>query len=37
MIYIYMGEGAGGALSREKARDVLGEPPEYLLKQEDSS
>ena len=29
MIYnndIYMGEGAGGALSREKARDVLGEP-----------
>ena len=23
---IYMGEGAGGALSREKARDVLGEP-----------
>ena len=25
-IYIYMGEGAGGALSREKSRDVLGEP-----------
>ena len=23
---IYMGEGAGGALSREKSRDVLGEP-----------
>ena len=23
---IYMGEGAGGALSRETSRDVLGEP-----------
>jgi len=34
---IYMGEGAGGALSREKARDVPGGAPEYLLKQEDSS
>jgi uncharacterized lipoprotein YmbA len=27
----------GGALSREKSRDVLEQPPEYLLKQEDSS
>ena len=34
---IYMGEGAGGALSREKSRDVLGEPRNTLLKQEDSS
>ena len=33
---IYMGEGAGGALSREKSRDVLGEP-RNTLKQEDSS
>ena len=27
----------GGALSREKSRDVLEQPPEYLLRQEDSS
>jgi len=27
----------GGGLSREKSRDVLEQPPEYLLKQEDSS
>ena len=31
------GEGAGGGLTREKSRDVLEQPPEYLLKQEDSS
>ena len=39
MIYnndIY-GGGGRGALSREKSRDVLEQPPEYLLKQEDSS
>jgi hypothetical protein len=29
--------GLGGALSREKSRDVLEQPREYLLKQEDSS
>ena len=34
---IYMGRGQGGALSREKSRDVLGGAPEYVLKQEDSS
>ena len=34
---IYMGEGAGGALAREKSRDVLGEPRNYVLKQDDSS
>ena len=27
----------GRGLSREKSRDVLEQPPEYLLKQEDSS
>jgi ABC-type polar amino acid transport system ATPase subunit len=27
----------GSPLSREKSRDVLEQPPEYLLKQEDSS
>jgi len=27
----------GPPLSREKSRDVLEQPPEYLLKQEDSS
>ena len=31
------GEGGGPPLSREKSRDVLEQPPEYLLKQEDSS
>ena len=31
------GDGVGGGLSREKSRDVLEQPPEYLLKQEDSS
>ena len=31
------GGGGGGALSREKSRDVLEQPPQYLLKQEDSS
>ena len=31
------GVGVGGGLSREKSRDVLEQPPEYLLKQEDSS
>jgi hypothetical protein len=31
------GGGVGGALSREKSRDVLEQPPEYLLKEEDSS
>ena len=43
MIYnndIYGEGGRGVGLTREKSRDVLGEPrniPEYLLKQEDSS
>ena len=32
-----VGWGEGGGLSREKSRDVLEQPPEYLLKQEDSS
>ena len=31
------GEGGGPPHSREKSRDVLEKPPEYLLKQEDSS
>ena len=31
------GVGGGPPLSREKSRDVLEQPPEYLLKQEDSS
>ena len=30
-------QGGGPPLSREKSRDVLEQPPEYLLKQEDSS
>ena len=29
--------GGGSPLSREKSRDVLEQPPEYLLKHEDSS
>ena len=31
------GGGGGAPLSREKSRDVLEQPPQYLLKQEDSS
>ena len=30
-------QGGGPPLSREKSRDVLEQPPQYLLKQEDSS
>jgi len=37
MIVVVVGEGGGGPLSREKSRDVLEQPPQYLLKQEDSS
>ena len=37
MMVVVVGVGVGGALSREKSRDVLEQPPEYLLKQEDSS
>ena len=34
MVMVVVG---GPPLSREKSRDVLEQPPEYLLKQEDSS
>ena len=41
MVMVVVGEGGGGGgaggLSREKSRDVLEQPPQYLLKQEDSS
>ena len=37
MIYNNDIYGGGPPLSREKSRDVLEQPPEYLLKQEDSS
>ena len=37
MVVVVGGEGGGPPLSREKSRDVLEQPPEYLLKQEDSS
>ena len=46
MVVVVVGEGGGGGggwggggapLSREKSRDVLEQPPQYLLKQEDSS
>ena len=41
MVVVVVGGGGGGwggvPLSREKSRDVLEQPPEYLLKQEDSS
>ena len=41
MVVMVVGEGGrgggGGGLSREKSRDVLEQPPQYLLKQEDSS
>ena len=37
MLMMVMVVGLGGGLSREKSRDVLEQPPEYLLKQEDSS
>ena len=36
VMVVVVGEG-GGPLSREKSRDVLEQPPQYLLKQEDSS
>jgi hypothetical protein len=38
VVMVVVGGGRGGPpLSREKSRDVLEQPPEYLLKQEDSS
>ena len=38
VVGVVVGGGGGGPpLSREKSRDVLEQPPEYLLKQEDSS
>jgi hypothetical protein len=37
MVVMVGGEGGGPPLSREKSRDVLEQPLEYLLKQEDSS
>ena len=37
VLVVLVGGGGGGGLSREKSRDVLEQPPEYLLKQEDSS
>jgi hypothetical protein len=39
VVMVVVGEGGRGGppLSREKSRDVLEQPPEYLLKQEDSS
>jgi len=38
VMVVVVGEGGGGGpLSREKSRDVLEQPPQYLLKQEDSS
>ena len=37
MVVVVVVVGGGPPLSREKSRDVLEQPPEYLLKQEDSS
>jgi hypothetical protein len=37
VVVVVVGGGGGPPLSREKSRDVLEQPPEYLLKQEDSS
>ena len=37
MVVMVVVVGEGGGLSREKSRDVLEQPPQYLLKQEDSS
>ena len=37
MMMVVMVVVVGGGLSREKSRDVLEQPPQYLLKQEDSS
>ena len=38
VVGVGVGVGGGGPpLSREKSRDVLEQPPEYVLKQEDSS
>ena len=37
MVVMVVMVGGGPPLSREKSRDVLEQPPEYLLKQEDSS
>ena len=38
LVVVVVGGWRGGPpLSREKSRDVLEQPPQYLLKQEDSS
>jgi hypothetical protein len=37
MLILVMVVGWGGGLPREKSREVLEQPREYLLKQEDSS
>jgi len=37
VVMVVVVEGGGPPLPREKSRDVLEQPPEYLLKQEDSS
>jgi hypothetical protein len=37
VVMVVGGEGGAPPLPREKSRDVLEQPPEYLLKQEDSS
>jgi hypothetical protein len=38
VVMVVVGGGGGGPpLSREKSRDVLEQPPEYLVMQEDSS
>ena len=37
MMMVVMVVVGGPPLSREKSRDVLEQPPEYLLKQKDSS
>ena len=37
MMLVVVVVGGVPPLSREKSRDVLEQPPEYLLKQEDSS
>ena len=37
VVMVVVGGGGGPPLSREKSRDVLEQPLEYLLKQEDSS
>jgi len=37
VVVVVVVEGGGPPLSREKPRVALEQPPEYLLKQEDSS